>query len=236
MTGFRTFAAPHLVAIALTLVVPAALAWWARRRGPSAARAISIGWAGVMAANEVLYWSVRWIELGPWGFLANHLPLNLCGAAVLLTIATLVSPRRWAYGILYFWGLVGAGNAVLTPGALAVDFPEYRFFQYFVAHSGIVGAVLFMTWGLGQRPGVRDLVRAFVALNGLALLAAAANLLLGANYLYLSAPPPGTVSPFFFAPWPWYLLLLEFLGAAMFLLVLAPFLGRRNRPSRASPG
>ncbi len=232
MTGFRTFAAPHLVAMALTVLVPAALAWLARRRGRSTARAISIGWAAALGANELVYWTVRWRELGSGGFLANHLPLNLCGAAVLMTIATLLWPRQWTYGILYFWGLVGAGNAVLTPGALAVDFPEYRFFQYFIAHSGIFGAVLFMTWGLRRRPGVRDLVRAFVALNALAVVAAVANLLLDANYLYLCGPPPGTISPFFFAPWPWYLLFLEFLGAAMFFVVLAPFLRTRAR----SPG
>lgn len=232
MTGFRTFAAPHLVAIALTLLVPAGLSWLARRRGPSCARAIAIGWAAVLAANELLYWTVRWLELGPSGFLANHLPLNLCGAAMLGTIATLLWPRRWAFGILYFWSLVGAGNAVLTPGALAVDFPEYRFFQYFIAHSGLFGAAVFMTWGLGFRPGWRDLVCAFLALNGLAVVAAGANLLVGANYLYLCSPPPGTVSPFFFAPWPWYLLFLEFLGAAMFFLVLTPFLRRR----KSSPG
>jgi len=75
---------------------------------------------------------------------------------------------------------------------------------------------------------LRGLFTAFVCLNLLALVVAPVNLLLGANSVYLSAPPGGTASPFFFAPWPWYLLFLEFLGLLMFFLAYLPF---RRPPS-----
>ncbi len=235
MSGFRTFAAPHLVAMALTVLLPVALAWIARRRDARTARAIALGWALMMLANELVYWTIRVGEVGLGGFLRYHLPLNLCGAAVLLTIATLIRPNQRLYEIVYFWGLVGAGNAVLTPGNLDVGFPEYRFFQYFIAHSGIFGGVVFATWGLGMRPDLKGFVRSIVYLNLLAVVAAVANVLLGTNYLFLSSPPPGTVSPFFFLPWPWYLVFLEFLGVGMFFLALLPFLRKRSgaRPARS---
>ena len=54
--------------------------------------------------------------------------------------------------------------------------------------------------------------------------------------MYLSGPPTGTVTPFFFAPWPWYLPILEVIALAMFFAVLSPFLVTRRRPSRASAG
>ena len=130
------------------------------------------------------------------------MPLHLCGVAVWLTALTLLFRNEKAYEIVYFWGLVGAANAVLTPGGLAVDFPEYRFSQYFIAHSGIVTGVLFATWGLGMRPTLRGMFRAFGYLAAFAAFVAVANLALGSNFMWLSGPPPGTVSPFFAAPWP----------------------------------
>lgn len=236
MTGFQTFAAPHLVAVALTVLLPLVLSTLALSRGAGAIRTIARGWAAALIANELVYWSTRIAEVGLDGFLREHLPLNLCGAAVWLTALTLLRPRQRVFEVVYFWGLVGAGNAVLTPGNLEVGFPEYRFFQYFVAHSGIVGGVVFATRAFGMRPSLRGLVRALIWLNLLAVAAAAANLALGTNYLYLSSPPPGTVSPFFFLPWPWYLVFLEFLGAAMFLLVLLPFLGSGRKGGAGAPG
>ena len=128
------------------------------------------------------------------------MPLPVCGVAVLLTSATLLFRSPKTYEIVYFWGLVRSANAVITPGGLAVDFPEYRFFQYFIAHSGIAVGVLFATWGLGMRPTLRGMFRAFGYLCGFAAFVGTVNYLLGSNFIWLSGPPPGTVSPFFAAP------------------------------------
>ena len=178
----------------------------------------------MLLANEFTYWAVRISEIGFDGWVRNHMPLHVCGVAVLLTTWTLLFRSERTYEIVYFWGLVGAANAVLTPGGLAVDFPQYRFFQYFIAHSGIVTGVLFATWGLGMRPTLRGMFRAFGYLAGFAAFVAVANLLLGSNFMWLSAAPPGTVSPFFAAPWPWYLPILAVVGFTMFFVVLSPFL------------
>lgn len=223
-TGFETFGTPHLVAMALTLALPAALAVIARRLGAAAPKIIARCLAGMLLANEFTYWAVRISEIGFDGWVRNHMPLHVCGVAVLLTTWTLLFRSERTYEIVYFWGLVGAANAVLTPGGLAVDFPQYRFFQYFVAHSGIVTGVLFATWGLGMRPTLRGMFRAFGYLAGFAAFVAVANLLLGSNFMWLSAAPPGTVSPFFAAPWPWYLPILAVVGFTMFFVVLSPFL------------
>ena len=223
-TGFTTFAAPHLTAMALTLALPALLSVIARRLGGVAPKVIAWGLAGMLLANEFTYWAVRISQIGFDGWVRNHMPLHVCGVAVLLTTWTLLFRSEKTYEIVYFWGLVGAANAVLTPGGLAVDFPQYRFFQYFIAHSGIVTGVLFATWGLGMRPTLRGMFRAFGYLAGFAAFVAVANLLLGSNFMWLSGPPPGTVSPFFAAPWPWYLPILAVVGLTMFFVVLSPFL------------
>ncbi len=226
---FQNFGTPHLVAIGLTLVLPFPLAWVARRSASPAAGTV-IAWclAGVLLLNEVAGWSARISDVGLLRFAEHRLPLHVCGIAVFLTAVTLLRRNQATYEIAYFWGLVGAANAVLTPGELDAPYPEFRFFQYFTAHSGIVVGTLFATWGLGMRPTIAGLLRAFAWLNLFAAGIAALNFFVGSNYMYLSAPPSGTVSPFFFAPWPWYILTLEFIALGMFVLVYAPFpLARR---------
>ena len=217
----------------LTLVVPVVLAALVRRARPGRSASI-VGrlFAGVLLANEVLHWAHNIRELGFASFIQNGLPLQACSVAVLATAVALLWRNQWAYEIAYFWGLVGASNAVLTP-SLEFDFPEYRFIQYFIAHGGIVAGALFATWSLRMRPDVRGLVRAFASLNAFALALALINPLLGSNYLYLSAPPVGSATPFFFAPWPWYIPILEVIALALFFLVLLPFLLIERRKRRA---
>ena len=233
-SGFETFGAPHLAAMALTLAVPAVLAAIARRGPGTVGTVIACLIAGALLANELTYWTIRISQIGLDGWIRNHLPLHVCGVAVLLTAWTLIFRSEKTYEIAYFWGLVGSANAVITPGGLGVDFPEYRFFQYFIAHSGIVVGVLFATWGLGMRPALSGMFRAFGVLAVFAALVGAVNYLLGSNYMWLSGAPPDTASPFFAAPWPWYLPILAGVGFAMFFVVLLPFLLRNWWNKRAA--
>ena len=236
-SDFQTFGTPHLVTMALTLAVPVLLTAIARRTAADSA-AVTTGkaFAIVLLVNEAAHWVYRIEQFGFIGFAQNHLPLHACGISVLVTATTLLTRSQRAYEIAYFWGLVAASNAVITPSAHELAFPGYRYFQYFIAHSGIVAGVLFATWGLRMRPTLGGLFRAFAWLNAYAALIAIVNLLLGSNYMYLSQPPTGTATPFFFAPWPWYIVVIEVIALGMFFAVLSPFLvtGRHARP--AQPG
>ena len=232
---FQTFETSHLAVMGLILTLTVALTLLARRDQDGRMAAI-IGYllAVTLLVNEVTAWSYRILEFGPVFFVRNHLPLHICGIANLATVATLVRRNRRTFEIAYFWGLVGSANAVITPGEIETGFPSWRFFQYFVAHGGIVVGVLYATWGLGMRPTLGGLLRAFLILNVFAVAVGGFNLLLGSNYMYLSAPPSGTVSPFFFAPWPWYIPILDAVALALFFLAYLPvFLARRRRTRRA---
>lgn len=222
---FQTFGTPHLVVLALTLALPVVLVAVSRKSArDTLAVSLAKGIATVLLVNEVVHWAYRIEQSGFMGFVQDHMPLHACGVSVLVTAVTLLTRNQRTYEIAYFWGLVAATNAVITPSAHELSFPGYRFFQYFTAHSGIVVGVLFATLGLGMRPTLGGLFRAFGWLNAYALLIAVVNLLLGTNYLYLCAPPTATVTPFFFAPWPWYIAVIEVIALAMFLAILSPFL------------
>ena len=220
---FHLFGTPHIVAMAAMLVVPVALSVAVRRADSErATRVVCVVFAVVMLVNQVVYWCYRYVTEGADTFVREHLPLHVCGMTVLLSVATLLWRRRFTYELLYFWGLAGAANAMVTP-ELTEGFPHYVFFQYFISHGGIVAAALFATWGLGMRPTFRSLIRAFVAMNAMAAVIACVNLLLDSNYMYLCEAPV-TASPFLFLPWPWYILWLEVLALVFFGLLYLPVL------------
>ena len=221
MSNFQTFSTPHLIVMGLTLAVPILLAAIARRR---AAAMIGYVLAGVILINEAASLCYRFADFDLPDFIRNDLPLHFCGIAVFATAGTLIFRNERAYEIAYFWGLVGTLNAVITPSlGDGEGFPSYRFFQYFLAHSGIVAGVLYAALGLRLRPTLRGLFRAFICANLFAVAVGAFNVVMDSNYMFLCEPPI-TASPFFFAPWPWYIPILDIVALGMFFAVFSPFL------------
>ena len=155
-----------------------------------------------------------------------------------LLVLALLTRNQLAYEIAFFWGLGGTLQAVLTPN-LPVGFPSYRFVQFFVTHSGIVVGVLFATWSLRRKPRRGSVLRVFIISNLFMVAIAGANVLLGANYMFLCGPPDAPTF-LFFAGWPWYIVFLEFVAIALFVLLYLPFplcerLRRRRAQEHAQP-
>ena len=216
-----------LAAMGATLALPILLTIAVKRfNSAKATQAVCGVFAGVLLLNEILPWGQRLVLVGAYEFARWYLPLHVCSIAVFAVAAALIFRWQTAYEIAYFWGLAGATNAVVTPQLIA-DYPSYRFFQYFIAHGGIVAGALFATWGLGMRPTSKSVLRVFVLLNLLAIVAFGVNWALGSNYMFLSRPPV-TESPFFFAPWPWYIPILDGVALVLFYVLFIPFkIGRR---------
>lgn len=234
---FELFSAAHMAAMVLTVAVPAAMSAMVRRaNSEKVTRAVCMSFAAVLAANQAGYWYYRFATVGADVFVQEHLPLHLCSIAVVLSVLVLLTRGRLSYELTYFWGLAGTSNGIVTP-ELTEGFPNYHFFQYFISHGGIVATALFATFGLGMRPDLRSLLRAFLYLNVLAAVLVPVNLALDSNYLYLCEAPV-TASPFLFLPWPWYLIWLEVLALGFFAVLYLPIcLGRRARASRRrTPG
>ena len=224
---FELFGAAHNVVMVLTVAVPAALSVIVRRAGSErVTRRICLGLAAVLAVNQVAYWTYRWVTVGAMTFLREHLPLHLCSIGIILAVLLLIRRDRLSYELIYFWGLAGTTNAIITP-ELTEGWPDYHFIQYYISHGGIVTTALFATFGLRMRPDFKSLIRAFLYLNVLAAGIAVVNLLVDGNYMYLFEAPV-TASPLIFLPWPWYLLWFEALGFGLFALLYLPvYLGRR---------
>lgn len=232
--AFELFGTPHLVVMALTVIVPIALAG-ACGRGRRARTTRTICWAlaGMLVINELVVYVHSLATHGAGYFLATKLPLHMCGVGLYLAAYMLIRPGQRIYEVAFFWGLAGTLNAIITPN-IESAFPSYDFVQFFITHSGIVAVVLFATWGLRMRPRPRGVFYAFLAGNVLVAVVAIANWLGRTfhsaapgdwNYMFLCAKPGGAAgdSPFFFVDWPWYILALQPVAFVLLWLLYAPF-------------
>ncbi len=209
----------------LTLLVPGVLVQLVKRKdSASLQQKVGSGLAGLLLVNEIAYRIFYFNETeNIREFLELALPIHLCPLALFAGMIALWRRSQVGYVFAYFVGLTGTLNALLTPDIIW-PFPSYGFIGYFIAHCGVIWAVLYATWALKMRPTWRSMWRVFLLLNAIAVVLALVNLALGgrANYAFLRHAPEAD-TPFFFAPWPWYIPFLEGIALGMFILAYLPF-------------
>lgn len=223
---FEAYGASHLTTLVALACVYGALRWRLRGglREPDATRLSNL-LALVVLVHEVGNVSLHVFVYGyPW---SENLPLNFCRANMWLSVWMLARRSHLAYEIAYFWAVVGAGLALVTPD-LSEPFPHPLFFTFFVGHGLGIFAVLFATWGLGFAPRLRSIGVSLAAACGLAVVAWLANRALGTNYLYLAHRPEGSSLLDVFEPFPGYLAGVLCVGVAAAFMAWLPFVGHRR--------
>jgi hypothetical integral membrane protein (TIGR02206 family) len=165
----------------------------------------------------------------PGSTLAYSLPLQLCDVAIFVAAAALWARSRALAELTYFWGLAGTVQALLTPD-LPQHFPSYPYFQYYIAHGGVVAAALVLVIGLGLHPRRWALAWVAAITVAYAALVGGVDLITGADYMYLRAKPPSPTLLDVLGPWPWYIVAAGFVAFALFVILDAPF--RFLEPSR----
>ena len=219
------FDTPHITALVLTLLVPGVLVLLVKRKDSvSLPRKVGCVLAGLLLVNEIAYRIFYFNETeNIREFLELALPIHLCPLALFAGMIALWRRSQVGYEFAYFVGLTGTVNALLTPD-IVWPFPSFGFFGYFIAHCGVIWAVLYATWALKMRPTWRSMWRIFLLLNAIAVVLALVNLAIGgqANYAFLCQAPEAD-TPFFFAPWPWYIPILEIVSLGMFFMAYLPF-------------
>jgi len=223
--------AEHVAALAATAALSVALPVAARERPGAWTRVFSRGVALILLASFLAYPLV--VALQGSYELDFDLPLQLTDAATVVAAIALWSLRPLPFELAYFWGLTASLQAVLTPSLGADDrFGSFLYWHYFVTHSGVVVAAVFLAFGLGLTPRRGAVGRIFLATVAWAGVAAAGNLVTGGNYMFLRERP-GTASLLdYMGPWPWYLFSAALLALGLFALLDLPFRRRRgpNQP------
>jgi len=163
------------------------------------------------------------IYVGKWT-LTTSLPFHLCGISIILAIIMLINKNFYLFELTYFWGLIGAFIAIITP-SLDVNYTHYRFWQFLIAHASVVFAVVYMLFVENYRVNYKSVWKTFGITNFIVLIVGVINIILDSNYLFLCGKPMGTSKTLFdfFGPWPWYLVTIEFLAITVFHIWYIPF-------------
>jgi len=225
VTLFGTLHCSLLLAIAIAAVASAGLG----RRGIFPVKTLAWTLGAALALNELVWWIYRYSREGV--HVAN-LPLQLCDAAVWLSILACLTGASLIVEFAYFAGLAGAGMALLTPNLLS-PWPTYPAIYFFLAHGGIVVCMAALVYGGARKFSHVSVWRAFALLLAYAALVGLIDLAYGANFMFLLRKPEAASPLDQMGAWPWYLFVGAAAGLALFWLLWLPVRAPKLLPAAA---
>ena len=147
---------------------------------------------------------------GTWS-LNKRLPLHLCGISSLITCVILfVDKKQFLFEILFYAGILGGINALLTPLIDNYTGKNFFYFEYFYSHTSIIILPLYMYYFMDMRLSKYSWLKSFIFINVLLIIIMPIDFMIDANYMYLKNPP-AVDHPFVSGVWPYYLVNLEFI-------------------------
>lgn len=168
----------------------------------------------------------------------DHLPITVCGWAAVFCSYMIVTKSQTLFDISYFWLFSGSIFALLTPTVITYTGPmRIRYYQFWVQHTVGYVAIFYMIFVDKIRPTVKSMIKAYVALLVMGVVAYSANEMIGpgANYLFL-AKPESTPSILDFLPPNFAIRLLVILAIVtlMFLLAYLPWYLKDRKQKKAT--
>jgi hypothetical integral membrane protein (TIGR02206 family) len=219
---FILFGPQHLIVIALTLIVPLALAAMVRGTGNvrlqrfvplSLAALLIVTWIGWY----LLFTARHWITLG------NVFPMNLCDWATIAVLVSLIRPSLFAFELAYFWAFAGTMQGLVTPD-VNYSFPEPQFVVFMLGHAAIIASVIYLMAGAKMRPMPASIPRVIGWSFVYAAVAAVVDWVLGVNYGFFRAKPGHATAFEFLSDWPLYIPEMIAIGALATVILYAPWL------------
>ena len=216
---FQRFGPSHLTVLALTLVVLVVMTLtrkrWAERLLAGALLATwPVSVLGHLAANDLA--------------VGNGLPLHLCDVAAAAGAVALLWKRPLACEMVYFFGMAGTLQGLITPN-LQDPFPSLRFFSFFLTHSSVVIAALYVVLGMRLVPRSWAAARMMGWILSYALAVGLINAMLGTNYGFLCEKPQSASLMNSLGPWPWYIVGMIGLATTFFAILDLPFIRSRRQ-------
>jgi hypothetical integral membrane protein (TIGR02206 family) len=103
-----------------------------------------------------------------------------------------------------------------------------QFWEYVLAHVGIVAAALYLVVGLGLRPRPGSVRRVFTITLAYTGFVGLIDALTGADYMFLASRPTQWSLLSVLGPWPWYILSAAVVALVLLVVLDAPFRSSRS--------
>ena len=121
----------------------------------------------------------------------DHLPITVCGWAVIFCSYMVIGKSQTLFDISYFWAFSGTIFALLTPTVITYTGPtRFRYYQFWSEHLLIYIAIFYMIFVHKMRPTIKSAIKSYIAFVVMAAVAYFANNIIGpgANYLFMAKP------------------------------------------------
>lgn len=189
---FRNFTLAHFLPIlTLGLIIFLTYKFKDKIRNCKYEKNISLTLAFVAIICEMSYF---WRLVGVPSLGANpvdHLPITICGWAVIFCSYLVVTKNQTLFDIAYFWLFSGSVFGLITPTVITYCGPtRYRYYQFWGEHTLGYIIIFYMMFVHKMRPNFKSAVKSYVLFAIWAVVAYFANRMLGpgANYLFMAEP------------------------------------------------
>lgn len=231
---FHPFTPEHYLTVALGFTVVAIILLTGRKGGWP--RDFTRRLLVVLTLSSYPLSLAAWATLSAPKALDNYLPFHLCDIATFTSAAALLTGRRLACALTYYWGLAATLQALLTP-AITVGFPNLPFVMFFIQHFAIVATALYLPLVQGWRPSSpwwRTPWQVYRWSVAYLLFALAINSLLKTNFAFALHPPENPSLIDHLGPWPYYLASMLAIALLLFSLLTLPFVKILGQPRKTS--
>jgi len=148
----------------------------------------------------------------------KDLPLQLCSIGVYLAAFTLVSRKKIFFDLIFYWGFVGATNAILTPDGNLFELRIFFFYSQ-AYHAALIFAVLWLMIKYDMRMRYGSILKVVISTNIIVGLLSILNYALDSNYMFLRQIPD-SVSPFLMGEWPVYIIMVQVFSIILVVLFI----------------
>ncbi|WP_408607018.1 YwaF family protein [Anaeromicrobium sediminis] len=155
--------------------------------------------------------------------LQESLPLYLCRITTILCIFMILKEDFSFFEIVYFWGLGGASQALLTPDTGGFLFPHWIYIQFFISHGGILISIFFMMIAYEYKPNFKSLKKTFKWSFIYLFIVWNINYFVNGNYSYLRNKPLTPTILDYLPAFPYYIPFMVMGMFFVFFILYIPF-------------
>ena len=214
---FQVFSIEHIISIIVIILVFIAFLRFNKVLGINDnSRTFLFGLAFIMISLDLSEDLVR-VFTGFYS-IRKDLPLQLCSIGVYLAAFTLVSRKKIFFDLIFYWGFVGATNAILTPDGNLFELRIFFFYSQ-AYHAALIFAVLWMMIKYDMRMEYKSIFQVVLYTNAIVGIITFINIVLDSNYMFLRQIP-NSVSPFLMGEWPVYILMVQVFSVILVVLFI----------------